>query len=165
MKKIPLTGKVGAGKFALVDDEDYNKLIIYRWNLSRARAGRIFTGTWVELESGQKSVRLLYLHRLIMNAPLGMVVDHISGDIFDNRKANLRICTSGQNSLNRKINQNNTTGYKGVYPYRSGWRAKISHQNKRYHLGNFLSKEAAALAYNEAALRLHGEFSRLNEVR
>lgn len=104
------------------------------------------------------------LHRLIMGAKPGEQVDHINGNRMDYRKLNLRICTALENACNRRICANNTSGYKGVY-WKSDhkkWEAYITREGARRHIGYFDSAIDAAFAYNEAAIKLHGEFARLN---
>ena len=108
------------------------------------------------------------MHRLIMNAPKGIDVDH--RDIKDpdnrinNQKSNLRLCTLTQNNQNGKIRKNNTSGYKGVGLERSTghWRPVIYANGKGYYCGQFLDKRHAALAYDLWALELHGEFASTN---
>lgn len=104
------------------------------------------------------------LHRLIMGAAPGMVVDHINGDTFDNRRSNLRFATVAQNAANSKLPKNNTSGFRGVYWFKPAklWSAQIRANGKNQHLGYFKTVEAGARAYDEAAKRLHGNFARLN---
>jgi len=106
------------------------------------------------------------LHRVIMNAPLDMDVDHKDGNKPDCRKRNLRICTKAENTRNRAIPNTNTSGYKGVNWDRQKrkWRAKITANEHRNHIGYYDTAKEAARAYNEAALKYHGEFARLNEI-
>jgi len=93
------------------------------------------------------------LHRVIMDAPSGLIVDHINGDRLDNRKCNLRLVTSKQNSANRKSI--------GAYYYKhiDKWRAIIFIDNKKTHLGNFDTKEEAVHVYRKAHVEAHGEYS------
>lgn len=93
------------------------------------------------------------LHRLIVDAPKGMQVDHINGNKLDNRKENLRIVTPKQNSINRKA--------KGAY-YSSEldkWKTHVYKDGKIIHLGYFDTKEEAQEVYRKAHVELHGEFS------
>lgn len=91
-------------------------------------------------------------------------VDHINGDILDNRWENLRIATHSQNGKNRGAPSNNTSGYKGVSFHRKNgkWRAAIHSEGKKYHLGYFNSAELASQAYEEAAKIHHGNFARIS---
>ncbi len=107
--------------------------------------------------------RTYFLHRLIMNPPKGMVVDHINGDTLDNRRENLRVCTQFENMSNRKTNTNNKFGFKGVnYHKQSGkYRARISVANRRISLGLYSTPEDAFEAYKNASKIYHKEFSNI----
>jgi hypothetical protein len=113
------------------------------------------------------------LHRVVMSRVLGRAleeyefVDHIDGDKLNNRRENLRLVTSKQNSRNRRSSKNNTSGYKGVtfLAKRETWLAQIWHQGKNMNLGLYDSPELAARAYNEAALKYHGEHAQLNIIK
>lgn len=113
------------------------------------------------------------LARLILDAPRGLVVDHINHDILDNRRENLRLATSSQNSQNKLKTRDNTkySQFKGVcfYAYDGKklarpWRAYIKINGKRQWLGYFQTEADAALAYNEKAKELFGEFALLNDI-
>jgi hypothetical protein len=101
-----------------------------------------------------------------MNPLPGLQVDHINGNTLDNRKFNLRICTAAENTKNTKLKSSNTSGYKGVawHTGTNKWRAYIVLDNRQKHLGLFKTKEEAALSYNEAALKYHKSFARLNNI-
>lgn len=113
-----------------------------------------------------KNIGTIRLHRLIISAPDNMLVDHINGNTVDNRKSNLRLCSHIENLRNSKVQSNNKTGYKGVYWHTRNkkWIAHITIKRKSIHLGVFSTKEDAARAYNEAAIKYFGEFARLNNI-
>jgi hypothetical protein len=113
---------------------------------------------------GYKAHRLAYL--LMTGFWPKDQIDHVNGHKEDNSWKNIRESTSRQNSRNQKINSRNTSGYKGVSLEKSTgkWKASIRIEGDRKYLGCFKTKEAAAFAYNEAALKYHKEFSRLNDV-
>lgn len=93
------------------------------------------------------------------------LIDHINGDKGDNRICNLRIATNRQNSMNRSGAKDAASPYRGVYPMPNGrWRARISDGVKTLSLGMFDTEVEAAMAFNDAATQLHGEWARLNEV-
>ena len=104
------------------------------------------------------------MHRLILNAPKGLVVDHINGNGLDNRKANLRLCTPAQNACNVRPRPGETSKYKGVafIKRERRWQVRISFRNKRKWIGYFDTEIDAARAYDQAARRLHKEFASLN---
>ncbi len=91
----------------LVDAEDYSKVSKHKWALRSIKNS--------ELKYAYNKHSKVWMHRMILNAPKGLLVDHINGNGLDNRKTNLRLCTHSQNMQNRKIHKNNKTGYKGVY--------------------------------------------------
>jgi hypothetical protein len=102
------------------------------------------------------------LHRLILDAPSHMLVDHIDGDGMNNQRDNLRLASRSQNACNRGKQRDNTSGFKGVYQYgrRSGkWVAKVKLHQKEHILGVFDSIEEAAIAAAEGRKRLHGDFA------
>jgi hypothetical protein len=103
-----------------------------------------------------------WMHRVLTDAPRGLVVDHIDGNGLNNRRSNLRVVTHAQNCLNRRISRNNTAGLKGVTQRGESWLAQISLLGRRIHLGKFDSAAAAHEAYARAAADLHGEFARLD---
>ncbi len=153
MKKIKLT----KDKFSLVDDSDFEWLNGFKWMFfSSGYAVRFDKGVYIPM------------HRFIMKTPKGMFTDHINGNPLDNRRSNLRICTAGENRLNMCIPKNNTSGYKGVCKFKYSkslpWTARININKKRFHLGYFKNPEDAAVAYNEAAIKYHGQFARLNNL-
>jgi len=86
-------------------------------------------------------------------------LDHINGDITDNRIANLREATSAQNSANCPASWSNKSGFKGVSRSRGKWRAQISVNNKKIALGAYSTPELAHAAYREAAEKYHGDFA------
>ena len=158
MKQIQLT----RGQFATVDDEDFDRLSKFKWHTITPGTvmyaqTRLFSG-----KSGTKG-ELKYMHRMIMNAPPGMVVDHIDGDGLNNSKKNLRICTQKNNCANRGANKNSASGIKGVtYCKQTGkWRAVIEHQGKQKSLGRHSTIEGAKSAYQKESQMLHGEFARV----
>lgn len=110
---------------------------------------------------------LIFLHQVILERILGRklnqgeIVDHDDGNPLNNTRSNLRVATHTQNMQNRKINKNNTSGFKGVIPWRKKWRATIWANGIRHHLGTFKSAEEASEAYGIASENLHGEFGRM----
>lgn len=101
------------------------------------------------------------LHRFLMNCPKNMQIDHINRDKTDNRKSNLRICTSYQNCQNVGVKQNNKSGCKGVHFCKTHkkWKVTIKHNCKQISLGYYHNKEEAIDVYKNAAIKYHGEFA------
>lgn len=155
MKKIPLT----QGQFALVDDGDYAELIKYKWCAHKGSGDKSFYALrHAKNCDGDSSGTTISMHRIIANAQKGDYVDHINHDTLNNQRKNLRICTNSQNMMNRGVQANNTSGYKGVgwNKETSKWRSKICVDGKEMHLGYFICKHEAARAYNLAARMYHG---------
>lgn len=112
-----------------------------------------------------------YLHKLILIAPKGHVIDHANGDTLDNRFSNLRIATTAQNNMNRCRSQTYkgkalSSKYKGVSwdKSRNKWIVHVSVNNRQKYLGRFVDEIEAAKAYNKAAKQHYGEFARLNKI-
>jgi len=156
MKEIPLT----QGKVALVDDDVFEFLNQWIWHTQKDK-NRFCAFVHIGKFPSRKAIKM---HRIIMNAPNGMEVDHWDGDGLNNQRNNLRICTKAQNQHNRRKNANNTSGYKGVsFDKKSGkFRAYININGKRTNLGFFTDPIAAANTYNQAACKSHGEFAKIN---
>lgn len=111
--------------------------------------------------SGRKK-RTVMLHRVLLDDPGRLDVDHQDGNGLNNRRCNLRGATRSQNLSNQRIRSNNTSGFKGVSrnKARAKWMAYIALHGKQHHLGYYDTPEAAHAAYVEASARLHGEFGR-----
>lgn len=104
-----------------------------------------------------------YLHRVIKNAPPGLLVDHVNLNKLDNREANLRVCRQTDNQQNRAA-FGGTSRFKGVSWTRHArlWRATINVGNHQVHLGYFKEETEAARVRDEAAKKYNGEFAFLN---
>jgi hypothetical protein len=144
---------VGKNLLALIDDEDFPRVELFTW---RVREDGYIQRTWIE---GGRTIHEL-LHRFIMGAHEGELVDHENGDRWDCRKENLRVATLSQNAANRPTTAERA--WKGIYPHGNRWKARIKLEGQNVYLGSFQTAQEAAYAYDAAAKRLFGDFARLN---
>ena len=160
--------------YFIVDVEDIDKIKQYTWHRNFRRGNYITANKRIHLD-GTKGT--LQLARYIMDCPYDMIVDHINGNVSDNRKSNLRICTNQQNSCNSTISKRNTSGHSGIYwdkerenTKNERYQAYVGDKGKRYR-GNFKVSDYGSKeqAYKEAckwqeemANKLRGEFSVYN---
>ena len=146
----------GDGYF-LFDTKDYEKIKNYVWHKSSSG----YVQTMI------KDKTMILLHRLIMDCPDGMVVDHINHDKLDNRKCNLRICTALQNAWNKSVSKRNRSGYNGVYVVKVGskikYRAGITVNHKVIYLGMFPTAEEAHEARLKAEKFYYGGFANVTD--
>lgn len=121
----------------LIDKEDYIKNSETRWFVSNGYCCNSYGNVF---------------HRLIMNAQIGQIVDHINGNRLDNRRNNLRFVTASQNGQNRKV--------KGITydKKRKKWNANIVVNGKRYYLGRYQTEEEALLARKNGEIKYQGEY-------
>jgi hypothetical protein len=150
MKRIPLT----QGEYAMVDDENFDRLLGYRWRVNRKCRCAYAV-------AGDGSIKM---HRLILGKDCdGLVVDHINHNGLDNRRENLRACTIAQNIQNRRVDVSSklSSAFRGVYrpTGRRTWIARIQANGERIRVGTFPTERDAANAYNEAARKHYGPFA------
>lgn len=160
MKTIILT----QGKIALVDDEDFGFLNCFKWHTGKALYC-YYAVRNITISPHKK--RHILMHRVILNAPKGIEIDHINTDGLDNRRANLRLCNHRENARHKRIRFDSKSGIKGVY-LRKGrnkrYEVSIKIDNKRIFLGCYQSAEEAARAYDRAAMKHYSEFALTNEM-
>ena len=132
----------------IVDENLYYELVKYSWYINK---GYVY---------GNKKTSL---HRYLMNAKNGEIVDHINGNKLDNRLVNLRISNSTLNGHNRIKKKGTDTKYIGVKYTKSGkYESRISKDKIQYNLGTYETEEDAAKARDKKAIELYGEFAKLN---
>ncbi len=158
---IPLT----KGLSAIVDVEDLHIVDGFNWRSKpNFRADGSVICAYAARNKWDGGVQtMVQMHRAIMAAKPGEIVDHINGDGLDNRRWNLRIVTSSENSQNRRLSVRNKSGVKGVVFCKSTrkWQAAIMINGKSIYLGQFSKIEDAASAYAKASAEFHGEFGRV----
>jgi hypothetical protein len=132
---------------ALVDHDDFATLSQHRWFLHSAGYACRRGST-------------ILMHREVMKAPKGLLVDHRNSNRLDNRKANLRLATKAQNEMNKPCCAANKLGVRGVVfdETRNRYRATIKVGGRQRHIGRFRTLGEAEAAYVKAARELFGEF-------
>lgn len=143
-------GYTSKGEEFYFDLEDYYKIKDYCWCIDKYGYVR-----------GNTKESKVKFHRLVMNYPDGMVIDHINRKKFDNRKSNLRICTQHENSINRSITSSNQSGIVGVYWNKNinKWCAGIGVNGINIYLGSYNNFEEAVEARMNAEKEYFGEYS------
>lgn len=171
MKQLPIVNTRKRKKhfdeyIALVDEEDFEWLS--QWNWKMASYGK-YCYCFRSKRENKSKIQHFYMHREIMKKhgllEEGKLIDHIDRNPLNNQKSNLRCCTRAENSRNREKIKGGLSKYLGVSLH-SGkyWSAQIKNNSKSIYLGSFKTEIEAALAYNEAAKKYHGEFANLNIV-
>lgn len=153
MREISLT----QGQVALVDDDNYEELIKYNWYAVKYTKGYGY-GAVVNINR-----TLVYMHRMIMNTPLLLEVDHLDGNTLNNQKSNLRNCTHKQNMMNIS-KRYGTSIYKGVHKRKNRWLVQIQVDGRKIYIGSYKSELEAAKAYDNAAINYFNKFARTNFI-
>ena len=154
MKKI----KLNKGRFALVDDKNFDYLNQWRWHVKFSYnieyAVRI---EYTRMGYYNYKNKQIYMHRVVNNTPVNLQTDHINHNGLDNRRINLRTVTNQQNAFNANLNKANTSGTKGVSwsEERKKWCSYIHIDNKALPLGRFINIEDAIYARKKAELKYH----------
>lgn len=154
---VPLHGRKQFYGWAMVDLSDFLEVSKTCWTLTQ-------TGYAVGRPPGSRNA--LSLHRFLMiGVDRGGLIDHRNGIKLDCRRANLRHATMAGNAQNKSIGKNNSAGFKGIrLTARGKWNARITVGWKEIHIGNYATKEEAAMAYDLAAAEYHGEFAKPNSA-
>jgi hypothetical protein len=167
MKQIFLSGR-NKNLCCIIDDKYYSDLSKYKWYLNHkgyAQRNR------KHIKNGIDALPIL-MHVFILGKKKGFTTDHINNDKLDNRKNNLRFLTNTENIRRRGVQRNTSTGYKGVYLCKNRkkkngvypYQVYIRVDKKLIFVGYFFDKQQAALAYNEASKKYHGEFGYQNQL-
>lgn len=159
MRAIQITRKA----FDFVDDEDYERINSKKWELNPEGSG-------YAVRKGSKrrgEPKTVQMHREILYAPPGTLIDHINGNGLDNRKCNSRFANAQKNAFNKKkADRKFTSKYKGVLKRKDKdtWTARIKFNDRHIELGGrYKTEEYAAAVYNFASKIMFGEFRRENE--
>lgn len=143
----------------IVDDDIYEEIGFEEWGAAETHEGCWYAVCRINEEN-------IYLHRYILGNSDNKLIDHVDGNGLNNLRSNLRFCSPQQNCFNRAGNKASTSGFKGVcWASRDKrWKAQIQINGKNQHLGQFTEEIEAAKAYNQAALKLFGDFARINKI-
>ena len=157
-KKLKITGKII--KYALVDDDMFDYLNQWKWNINKE--GYVKRGQYTRTKDGKYKRTEVKLHRLVLQTPKGMVTDHINGNKLDNRRENLRICTQQQNTWNQK--PYGKSGVVGVWfdKARNKYVAHIGGNGKKTTIGRYNTLEEAIDARDTEARKRYGDFAYQN---
>lgn len=171
MRTIYVESRKYGKKEIKVDDEDYDYLTQWKWCVGPRGPNKELYASRADRTTG--SLVTISMHRFIMkeNDP-SVFIDHWDHDTLNNCKSNLRKATVRQSIRNRRKWANTFSSFKGVSEYVSSsksntyrfFRARIMIDRKMKSLGLFHSELDAAIAYNEAAIKYHGEFAHLNQI-
>lgn len=137
-----------------IDYDDYEKVSEKVWRIDK---------NGYVISSRGNNGKAMKLHRFVMGVVDNpdVEIDHVSWDLTDNRKANLRLATRSQNCTHRRIGRLNTSGCVGVYKMHGydKWCVQINVDGKRFYLGSYDSKEEAVRVRKEAEVKMHGDFA------
>lgn len=149
--KIKL-GRRETNAYALIDPEDYDLVWNYDWHQNNAGYA---------VSSVRQNGRRVYvrMHRLIMNPPDDLLVDHINGNTIDNRRSNLRICNTSENVKNRVMQKRNKVGEKNISVRKSGRFEAGVISNGIRHRKMFDNLADAKKYVHDKRIELHGEFA------
>ena len=155
---------LNSGEVILIDDNDYSLVSLFKWSKTSVKKGTDYHYLKTSFTIDNKRYSIL-LHRLIMNAKKGQIIDHINRNSFDNRKINLRFCSNSENTSNGKMRKSKS-GYKGVCWYKpyNKWVIKIYIKGRYKFLGYTNNPIEGAKLYNKYAQIHLDNYSTLNLI-
>lgn len=160
---IPLTGRYGRGRYALIDAEfNVPEIVRFAWHVG---------GKGKRYVISRKGARFSGLHQMVMWIAGEMpptpkhMIDHVNGNPFNNTRENLRWLTNAENSMRRHRLNTSRNRFKGITFHKQSrrWVAQIKRDCKRIHIGMYGTDLEAARAYDSAAREIFGEFALTNE--
>jgi hypothetical protein len=157
---IPLRSRKYPGMFAVVDADDAPRVMQFNWRAVKDY-NTFYAYRRIPLSQRGTGASCQAMHRLILDANPGTMVDHANQNGLDNRRENIRIATNSQNQANG-CHRKNASGFRGVRKSGSRWAAQIRSGGKPVRLGTFDTAIAAANAYDTAAREVFGEFATTN---
>ena len=158
MRFIPAITKISNVPPAIVDDNDYEMLMRYQWNVKYAKGYYYYT---------RINKRRVGMPHIILSTEPSIIIDHKNRVTHDNQRINIRISNHSLNSANRRKVRGKSR-FKGVCfdnNYKSHpWRATLRYHDKSIYIGSYVTEEIAALAYNREARIRWGEHAFINEL-
>jgi hypothetical protein len=152
--------RVSGGYFAVVDEEDFERVNQYTWTLLWKKGGENYYAHTFYFENGEKFH--LIMHRFILGVT-ELNIDHINGNGLHNYKSNLRQCTQKQNSWNRRSSRFSVSKYRGVYKRKNGnFSATITCNKIKHYLGVFKTEIDAGKAFDLKAREFYGQYAYQN---
>lgn len=164
MKEI----KFKNGLRAFVDDEDFELVDKFTWYCEPH--GRTFRSYMAKDRNidGKRTRKKIFLHRFILKAEKGQIIDHVDGNALNNQKSNLRFCTHSQNIMNGPRRIGSSSKFLGVsrrqFKNSLKWKTQYQLNGKNHYVGVYESEKEAALVYNVCASFAFREFARLNKL-
>jgi hypothetical protein len=143
------------GYVTIIDESDAHLVSPYTWSVVFGASPKPYASATIK-----QAGRRVHIHTFLVGIA-GLYVDHINGDTLDNRRSNLRVCAPIENAQNRRCTRG-AVPLKGVFRNRQKFCAKIRTEQGRIFVGSFSSAIQAALAYDAAAIKYHGEFAATN---
>lgn len=149
--QIPLS----RGKVAIIDAADFDKVKDFSWYASERKK------LYAKMDSAEG--KKVYMHRVITGAKKGQIVDHINGNVLDNRRRNLRLVTNSQNCWNRRKRKSKSTDFLGVTLRRKNkFEAKFKTKADSRYLGTFDNPYEAAVCYDMEKVLIAGVYGSYN---
>jgi hypothetical protein len=155
--EIPLT----QNRVALVDDEDFDRVAQFKWWASENRRAHQWYAARGFYAGGKRHTVLM--HRFILDAPRGVLVDHKDRDGLNNTRGNLRLCDHSLNAANA-VRRLSASGYRNVYAMGNTgrWMVRLTIRLKQQTFGIFDDLTEAAHFADQVAIQHFGDFAILN---
>lgn len=143
-------------KISTIDFQDLEEVLTYRWYVSCARKETATQKAYFRAISTTYG-KSVFLHRLLMKAGEGEIIDHVDQNPLNNRRSNLRFCTASMNQRNRKARKTSSSKYRGCWwsKDKKRWVSQIRVNGKKLHLGSFKTEEEAGNAFSDAEAKYH----------